>query len=748
MKIPKGGLHNINQSSQANINDSWNVLATDENNAVLIAVDKCGTKKTVGDTSNYTLLDASNLTFNNIFSWNETLDTPIEINRNDLLELINNKNLNKGNIYKIIDAENWSVYKHTTKAVYLKAISNSELSTEGYGEFLIPKYDTTKSTFGIWKGDLLRIGAINSATYSIGDKVIWGNLVWKNISGDVGSNYLYLEDADSDLYLPNWLNSEDWILVENNNESDYNEFIHEIGYDIINDIIIKRKDSNNNYYEASFDTLKEINPYYLELIVNYLPYVAHINLFQWEFPQLFISPINYVCRNNIIINSLVENANQVGDFSSNIIKDSYIAKNIIYKSKFKDNEITQNSSISNNNFVECSGFYSNNVKNNSSTYSNFFKNKGGIVSNNLLNNSKIFNNKYDILIEDNNIFNYSIIASNSSLNLNFENLNAKISKNILHLNSYIVGNNFIEEGITIDNNIKGIYDNNIYRNSFISSNIIKNGSRIFGNDVRNFSNITQNTLDRESNIYKNQVIQDSKINNNLLTGHSRIYGNQLDRISEITNCKLRISPASSYSTTMKNNRLFAGKIQNVDFGDIVNPVGTNHYDPNFGGNALSECIIENVSIIKDLTFPNHGGVGIQFVKMNGASEFKNITVNDSIRSVEFINTVFDENSDYSKIIQGADYGGRGFTKYYLDNVLLQDRFDEKQDVLTEDNVGAFMDLELPTKLTPTSGDTVLGRDSVTGKAVTINVNAQMLITMLNSASPSELSTIKSILGIV
>ena len=51
MKIPKGGLHNINQSSQANINDSWNILATDENNAVLIAVDKCGNKKTVGDTT-------------------------------------------------------------------------------------------------------------------------------------------------------------------------------------------------------------------------------------------------------------------------------------------------------------------------------------------------------------------------------------------------------------------------------------------------------------------------------------------------------------------------------------------------------------------------------------------------------------------------------------------------------------------------------------------------------------------------
>ena len=54
MKIPKGGLHNINQSSQANINDSWNVLATDENNAVLIAVDKCGNKKIIGDTSELT----------------------------------------------------------------------------------------------------------------------------------------------------------------------------------------------------------------------------------------------------------------------------------------------------------------------------------------------------------------------------------------------------------------------------------------------------------------------------------------------------------------------------------------------------------------------------------------------------------------------------------------------------------------------------------------------------------------------
>ena len=47
------------------------------------------------------------------------------------------------------------------------------------------------------------------------------------------------------------------------------------------------------------------------------------------------------------------------------------------------------------------------------------------------------------------------------------------------------------------------------------------------------------------------------------------------------------------------------------------------------------------------------------------------------------------------------------------------RINAKQDILSEDNVGEFMDSELATKSTPTSGDTVLGRDSVTGKAIEI-----------------------------
>jgi hypothetical protein len=82
-------------------------------------------------------------------------------------------------------------------------------------------------------------------------------------------------------------------------------------------------------------------------------------------------------------------------------------------------------------------------------------------------------------------------------------------------------------------------------------------------------------------------------------------------------------------------------------------------------------------------------------------------------------------------------------RQYVDNVA-----GTKQDVLNEINLGEIIDTQLSIKMTPSATDELVTLDSITGEAVTINVNAQMLITMLNSASPAELSTIKSILGIV
>ena len=615
---------------------------------------------------------------------NELLDA-IKVTKTQLDVLISENKLEPNRLYKITGVESWCFSQHLIKAIYLKAITNNTLESEGVGEFYTPKYNTSDSNLGIWKGELLANGMISSASYNIGDKVIWGNLFWENISGNIGTNEkeYYDEQHDESFFVKsqNFISQDDWKLVTpTDEESLYNIQFDSIKYDLENDYVNYRADDLGNVYEISYSTLLDFFPN--TDIINYIPeFIYNINsiaLFQWGRGNT---------SNNIINESIVLNCNY----------NVYL---------FQKNIITENSRIYDNNFlgVQIEG---NNFKN-SVLVGNYLKTFGGII-NNTLDESEISSNRYYFEISNNKLINNSQINNNNDNNIIVNNKYTIIKDNTLDNNCKISNNIFVEEGKEVDFNIKGIYRNEVINNCSINNNTIKNGSKISDHNLAYFSTINGNTLDTEANIYNNQVVQGGKINNNILTGHSRIYGNQLDEGSEITLCKLRIYPTTSYSSQIHSSRLFKGKIQNVDFGDIVNQ----------SGNDLSFCIVENFSIIKDLIFPSTGGKYIQFVKMNGYSEFKNITVNDSIRNVDFINTIFNETSDYSKLIEGSGYQTDGFTKTYIDGVLLQDRFNSKQDILTEDNVGQFMDVKLSTKPTPTSGDTVLGRDSLTGKAVEI-----------------------------
>ncbi|MFN3271166.1 MAG: hypothetical protein ACK40Y_01240 [Cloacibacterium caeni] len=658
----------------------------------------------------------------------------IEVTKPELDVLISENKLEPNRFYKITGVESWCFSQHLIKAIYLKAVTNNTLESEGVGEFYTPKYNTSDSNLGIWKGELLAYGMIDSLSYNIGDKVIWGNLFWENISGNIGTNEkeYYDEGNDESFFVKsqNFLSQADWQLVTpTDEESLYNVQFDSIKYDIENDYINYRADDLGNKYELFYDDLMVLFPdsYIKDGNISFIYNINGISLFQWGRENINDNSIfksivlncnyNHVFQNNIIENSVIHtNTLSNVNFIENTLNFSTISGNILSEMSF-DRNILNKSLVQSNKFLDVD-FSRNKLNNNSTVNSNELKTFGGII-NNTLDYSTIIYNRYYIQIFNNKLINNSQINNNNDNNIIVNNQNSLIYNNSLDNNSAINNNIFVEEGKGISGYKKGIQGNEIINNSSINNNTIKNDSRIFGHTINYYSTIYGNTLDTDANIYNNQVIQNSKINNNILTGHGRIYGNQLDRQSEIINCKLRISPATSYATTMKSNRMFAGKIQNVDFGDIVNPVGSNFNDPAFGGNELSECIIENVSIIKDLTFPNRGGIRIQFVKMNGYSEFKNITVNNSIRNVDFINTIFNETSDYSKLIEGSGYQTNGFTKTYIDGVLLQDRFNSKQDVLTEDNVGQFMDVKLSTKSTPTSGDTVLARDSLTGKAVEI-----------------------------
>lgn len=107
-------------------------------------------------------------------------------------------------------------------------------------------------------------------------------------------------------------------------------------------------------------------------------------------------------------------------------------------------------------------------------------------------------------------------------------------------------------------------------------------------------------------------------------------------------------------------------------------------------------------------FPNDIDLTGYYTKVESDARYKPISYTPTWSEVSGKPTVFTPSAHTHPISQ-------------VDN--LQSTLDNKQDVLTEDNVGSFMDLELPTKLTPTSGDTVLARDNITNKAVEIPIES-------------------------
>lgn len=61
--------------------------------------------------------------------------------------------------------------------------------------------------------------------------------------------------------------------------------------------------------------------------------------------------------------------------------------------------------------------------------------------------------------------------------------------------------------------------------------------------------------------------------------------------------------------------------------------------------------------------------------------------------------------------------------------------DSKQDTLTEENVGEFMDLDLPTKVTPSLTDTLLSRDLATNNAVEVTIGS--VVSLANTYADSK-----------
>jgi hypothetical protein len=103
------------------------------------------------------------------------------------------------------------------------------------------------------------IGVFASASYAVGDKVIWGGRVWENLSGSIG-----WEDGSYDL------NAEDWVKVPFTSGSYYNLVADEIEFDIEMNYIQYRKDIKQN----------------VEVAQTYYADEGQIKQFPWGHPDI------------------------------------------------------------------------------------------------------------------------------------------------------------------------------------------------------------------------------------------------------------------------------------------------------------------------------------------------------------------------------------------------------------------------------------------------------------------------------
>jgi hypothetical protein len=189
--------------------------------------------------------------------------------------LISGNDLVPLTVYEITGVDT-ALYGGST--IYLQAINDNILATDGYGKFFNPKYNQAVSGFEVWT---------SAGTYSIGDKVHWGGKTWENVAGNVG--------ASTDLFT---LDAE-WSVIAFN-DTDYNVAYDLIKYDYVNDNIVYRNELNSNIVSTNYDE------------INWNIGINPIKAFMWG--NIFDYAVSKGIGNQIINNSYNENINFRGSF--------------------------------------------------------------------------------------------------------------------------------------------------------------------------------------------------------------------------------------------------------------------------------------------------------------------------------------------------------------------------------------------------------------------------------------------------
>ncbi len=233
----------------------------------------------------------------------------VTLTRSQLMSLVATNGIDIAQTYYVTDVVN---------GILLTGTTSNSVSSSAYMIAINPDYQNTSGDFGgVWYSTM--------SLPTIAKLYAYNGSMYTSVTGAVGT----APDGDST----------NWAIVSFSN-SRYVREIDTIGYDLENNFMYYRQDKRGNKVSQS----------YASYVVSS---VSAINIFQWG---------NDNCRDNVVINSLVNCVNQANTFFSNqfinesVIDDvtgatSVVSGNIYNKSTSTSNTYTQ---ITNNTFTECS----------------------------------------------------------------------------------------------------------------------------------------------------------------------------------------------------------------------------------------------------------------------------------------------------------------------------------------------------------------------------------------------------------
>lgn len=497
--------------------------------------------------------------------------TYIEVTYVDLVNLIDNEELVPGALYKVTGVNknkplNTSLnpvnrlpvilYDDGTNSgitVYAWALSTTELTSAGYGEFYNPRYvsyrfydsPTGNGLYGIWDGDNPNSGSIPN--YVINQVVFWGGYAWKNLSGDVG----FAIDSYT-------LSGTDWEKLTYE-DSHYVKVIDQVQVDWIHDLIVARYNPENQVH-VKFST-----QWYADLqdVIN---------------PDLtYVSPISRVCWGLYSLNGTGPGSVSVSGINNVLSIDSAL-ECINFKGRlFND--------------IECLS---------SSFYSNYIGYESNLVSIKNINFSSFyFNSSIDFSVVSN-------ITSNSSI----------LNGNVFSTNSFFTECNFtfaqIEYNECSASQISYINCISDDKAASISYNTLDT-SEIAHCILTQASAISYNTF-TEGSISWNTLSQESFIANCIGTvGGSYITHNTLETESSIDQMEFDSANSYVFGNSLWNSNLqiiaflYGAGIESNTF---INSAIINQVTADSLTITIRYCNFSNTRLEQGITWPLMPSVGI------------------------------------------------------------------------------------------------------------------------------------------